>query len=60
MLFSFNNSGIIDLFSCKVNGSPLKGGFGMVNCNVIPGALQGASVQLSPPHYSSTVVRGDS
>ena len=30
---TFNNPGIIDLFSCKVYGVPHKGGYGIVNCN---------------------------
>ena len=30
---TFNNPGIIDLFSYTVYGGPHKGGYGIVNCN---------------------------
>ena len=30
---AFNNPGIIDLFSYKVEGCPHKGGYWIVNCN---------------------------
>ena len=30
---TFNNPGIIDLFSYKVYGGPYKGGYGIGNCN---------------------------